>query len=270
MPLDVSAAKAAGYSDKELVDFLGQSSSFDHESARKAGYSDAEILHHFQNAPETPGTLAKAWNYISAPMRGVSRIGEKLDVAAKGTPFELWPNTPTTPEASEAKHKALGSMGTEIAAGGLGKTLLQRALAFGVTSAMQAPEGQQAKEFVKGAATAGVGEGVLKAAPALTSLLPGSSARATKALMKQLAAEPKAGPRAGEDWSKYIPRAGTEIPHPTDPRLVLQDRLTNLGKKAQPSSVGGQAVGATADTTLNMLRRFLERTYNPQANESNQ
>src|SRR6266571_507197 len=108
MPFDFSQAKADGWRDDQIVDFLGQSSNFDHESARKAGWTDAEILHHFQNAPETPGTLAKAWNYISAPMRGVSRLGEKLDVAAKGTPFELWPNTPTTPEASEAKHKALG------------------------------------------------------------------------------------------------------------------------------------------------------------------
>ncbi len=267
MPLDVSAAKAAGYSDKELVDFLGQSSSFDHESARKAGYSDAEILHHFQNAPETPGTLAKAWNYISAPMRGVSRIGEKLDVAAKGTPFELWPNTPTTPEASEAKHKALGSMGTEIAAGGLGKTLLQRALAFGVTSAMQAPEGQQAKEFVKGAGTSAVAGGAMKALPALSGLLPGAGARATKALAKQIAAQPAAGPRAGERWVKEYSYGA--IPGATEPKLI-KDILTNVGKK-QPSPIGGQVAGATAGAGANTLRRFLERRINkPQQDEEQQ
>src|SRR5207245_6766863 len=155
MKFDISAAKAAGWKDNELVDFIGKNTGFDHEYARKAGWTDKEILGHLTSPGESMAN--KAWQMISAPMRGVSRVGEKLDVAAKGTPFELWPNTPTTPEASEAKHKALGSMGTEAALIGMAPGgAIGRMLTSGGTSAMQAPEGQQAKEFAKGAATAGV------------------------------------------------------------------------------------------------------------------
>src|SRR5438876_6559540 len=214
MPFDVSAAKQAGYSDKELVDFIGGSTKFDHEAARAAGYSDAEILNHFQTSPEPPGTIAKVWDYVSAPMRGIARLGGKLDVAAGIK----------TPEQAEANVKPYGELGTKAVLTGLAPFgALGRMLTSGGLEATTAPEGERGKAFLRGAVTAGVGEGALKAAPALTSLLPGAAARATKALTKQLAADPAAGPRAGEDWSKYVPRAGTEITHPTDPRLVLQD-----------------------------------------------
>lgn len=54
MPFDVEAAKAAGYSDAEIADYLGQDSGFDSAAARQAGYSDAEILGHLTAQPATP------------------------------------------------------------------------------------------------------------------------------------------------------------------------------------------------------------------------
>ncbi len=46
MTLDIEKAKSAGYSDSEIVNFLGRSSQFDVDKARQAGYSDTEILNH--------------------------------------------------------------------------------------------------------------------------------------------------------------------------------------------------------------------------------
>ena len=38
MPFDFSQAKADGWKDDQLVNFLGQSTNFDHETARKDGF----------------------------------------------------------------------------------------------------------------------------------------------------------------------------------------------------------------------------------------
>src|SRR5574343_237838 len=54
MPFDVEAAKAAGYSDAEIADYLGKDSGFAAAGARQAGYSDAEILGHLTAKPAIP------------------------------------------------------------------------------------------------------------------------------------------------------------------------------------------------------------------------
>jgi hypothetical protein len=43
---DVAGARKAGYSDGEIVDYLGKSKGFNVDGARKAGYSDIELLDH--------------------------------------------------------------------------------------------------------------------------------------------------------------------------------------------------------------------------------
>ena len=42
MALDIEKARAAGYSESEIVDFLGKDSTLDIGRARKAGYKDSE------------------------------------------------------------------------------------------------------------------------------------------------------------------------------------------------------------------------------------
>ena len=58
MPFDIEGAKKAGYSDKEIADYLGKSSEFDLEGARKSGYKDNEIISHLsgyaQQGPPIP------------------------------------------------------------------------------------------------------------------------------------------------------------------------------------------------------------------------
>lgn len=48
MAFDVAAARAAGYSDKEIAEHLAAQSNFRIDQARKAGYSDTEIIGHLE------------------------------------------------------------------------------------------------------------------------------------------------------------------------------------------------------------------------------
>lgn len=52
MPFDVQGARAAGYTDVEIVDHLAKERGFDAAGARKAGYSETEIITHLNVAPK--------------------------------------------------------------------------------------------------------------------------------------------------------------------------------------------------------------------------
>ena len=54
MPFDIQGAKAAGYSDKEINNYLAGSLNFDIEGARNAGYSSTEITEHLLQMQEPP------------------------------------------------------------------------------------------------------------------------------------------------------------------------------------------------------------------------
>ena len=78
MALDIEKARAAGYSDAEIVDHLSQSSTLDVNKARKAGYSDSDLLQHFRNAapvaaPKQEAKVLPASDTSSDFMRGLSR-----------------------------------------------------------------------------------------------------------------------------------------------------------------------------------------------------
>jgi hypothetical protein len=51
MALDIEKARQAGYSDAEIVDFLGKDSTLDINKARQAGYKDSELLQHLSSLP---------------------------------------------------------------------------------------------------------------------------------------------------------------------------------------------------------------------------
>lgn len=57
MALDVEKARAAGYSDAEIVDYLSKSSTLDVNKARKAGYADAELIQHLSMAAPAPASV---------------------------------------------------------------------------------------------------------------------------------------------------------------------------------------------------------------------
>jgi hypothetical protein len=48
---DVEGAKAAGYTDAEIADYLAEQEAFDAAAAREAGYTDAEIIGYISAAP---------------------------------------------------------------------------------------------------------------------------------------------------------------------------------------------------------------------------
>ena len=77
MALDIEKARAAGYSDAEIVDFLGKDSTLDIGKARKAGYKDSELIQHFTApptaapaAPTTPVVPPPAQKQVAGPEEG--------------------------------------------------------------------------------------------------------------------------------------------------------------------------------------------------------
>jgi len=60
MALDIEKARQAGYSDAEIVDFLGKDSTLDINKARQAGYKDSELLQHFSSLPAPKKVEPKA------------------------------------------------------------------------------------------------------------------------------------------------------------------------------------------------------------------
>ena len=83
MALDIEKARAAGYSDAEIVDHLAQSSTLDVNKARKAGYSDPDLLQHFRNAapvaaPKQEAKVLPASDTSSDFVRGLTNYFPQL------------------------------------------------------------------------------------------------------------------------------------------------------------------------------------------------
>lgn len=67
MALDIEKARQAGYSDAEIVDFLGKDSTLDINKARQAGYKDSELLQHLSSPPAPAQEVPKAVAPAPAP-----------------------------------------------------------------------------------------------------------------------------------------------------------------------------------------------------------
>jgi hypothetical protein len=67
MALDIEKARQAGYSDAEIVDFLGKDSTLDINKARQAGYKDSELLQHLSSPPAPAQEVPKAAAPAPAP-----------------------------------------------------------------------------------------------------------------------------------------------------------------------------------------------------------
>src|ERR1700748_3188122 len=72
---DINGARAAGYSDQEIQQFLLSQPGVD--DARKAGYNDQEILQHYGFAPDvtTPAATAPQPIVTAAPAQDRSLSG---------------------------------------------------------------------------------------------------------------------------------------------------------------------------------------------------
>jgi hypothetical protein len=106
---DVEGARAAGYTDAEIADFLADEEAFDAAAAREAGYTDADIIGYISAAPAKPVKPEPEPDRSAAQYAGV--ISSAL-----------------LPYATAA---GLGAAATGIPTGGLGAPL---GAAAGVTS----------------------------------------------------------------------------------------------------------------------------------------
>lgn len=77
---DAAGARRAGYSDREIADYLAGKGNFDAEGARKAGYSDAEIVAHLsapQAGPKPPRNEGNATQWKpEAPTGYLDALGK--------------------------------------------------------------------------------------------------------------------------------------------------------------------------------------------------
>jgi len=91
MAFDVAAARAAGYSDQEIAEYLGSQNKFDTGAALRAGYTPEEIIGHLGGGkpPKESGVLSELRRGIEQPISsaitGVKSIfGTPEEEAIKG------------------------------------------------------------------------------------------------------------------------------------------------------------------------------------------
>ena len=91
MAFDVQGARAEGYSDQEIADYLAQEKGFNVGGARTEGYGDGEIINHLVGtvaAPEEPGFIDRTGEligqgfgqFVGSSAEGLSGVLGYLDV----------------------------------------------------------------------------------------------------------------------------------------------------------------------------------------------
>ena len=92
MAFDVDGAKASGYSDAEIADYLSQEQKFDAPSARQAGYSDGEIINHLNSTPEPAPVIAPEQKPTDTTSSVFSTVASALKTAASDTYHKIVDN----------------------------------------------------------------------------------------------------------------------------------------------------------------------------------
>lgn len=109
MAFDIEGAKAAGYSDAEIVDHLASQSKFNAGQARKAGYSDAELLQHLGTQTAAPAASAKAPALAPEDTPGVGQTmmigaGRTFDKVLDGL-TQMWMGVSSDSDSTKAALK---------------------------------------------------------------------------------------------------------------------------------------------------------------------
>ena len=201
MAFDVEKARAAGYSDGEIQQFLlGQKGV---SEARQAGYSDGEILQHFGFAPAKAPTGEGQAALEGSPAVSGSPAGEPSPVAHLGQVvanrgIQGMANTIAPLAAAYSMPGAMGELPAPDATQGISQGQAENALSVAVPW-----KGVQANgplERYAGAAAQGIGQ-ALPVAPLAGAILPQLAIGATGGL----------GAQAGKDIapsSEYAPLLG--------------------------------------------------------------
>lgn len=87
MGFDIDGARAAGYSNSEIADYLSTQRNFDAAGARKAGYSDDEIIQHLTGEPGLASQAALGTVDALGMGSGqtVNTVGQVLGATGPGT-----------------------------------------------------------------------------------------------------------------------------------------------------------------------------------------
>lgn len=88
MPLDIKKAKAAGYNDDEILDYLSKAKAFNLSKAKESGYSNEELITHLN---VQTGPLTNEPKQIVEPLQGTVEQGMGL-VGKDLTPPSMLPN----------------------------------------------------------------------------------------------------------------------------------------------------------------------------------
>lgn len=93
---DAEGARAAGYTDAEIADYLAEQDAFDTAAAREAGYTDAEIINHLSGTPTKPEPDRSAAQYTGvissallpyATAAGAGALATGVPTGGLGAPF---------------------------------------------------------------------------------------------------------------------------------------------------------------------------------------
>lgn len=93
---DAEGARAAGYTDAEIADYLAEQDAFDTAAAREAGYTDAEIINHLSGTPPKPEPDRSAAQYTGvissallpyATAAGAGALATGVPTGGLGAPF---------------------------------------------------------------------------------------------------------------------------------------------------------------------------------------
>jgi len=243
-PFDVSGAKAAGYSDDEIIGHLVKTRKFDAEGAKKAGYSSQEILNHLLTIPTEPeiGTgqgrvsksLERGYEGLKSTGYGLAALGADVVGAEDfGTSMiEKYKQTEANAQALASDvptYKDIHSFGDagKYAVDNLFENLpmLIPSLVSGGVGAAVARKG--AEKLVAGMVAKKMGEGLSKEA-------------AEKAAASMVAKRVAVGSAAGA----YVPSAGMEIGSIYND---IVDETGERGGKGVAAAVAGGLVAGALD-----------------------
>ena len=116
MAFDIKGARAAGYSENEIADFLAKDRNFDVAAARKSGYSDNEIISHLQSTPIAAPVVARNDSGIPrTPEQQAAMNAEAAQLRAQGPTPER-----TLGEKIVGAGETALTLGTGATAGALG------------------------------------------------------------------------------------------------------------------------------------------------------
>jgi hypothetical protein len=261
---DVEGARAAGYTDAEIADFLAGEEAFDAAAAREAGYTDADIIGYISAAPAKPVKPEPEPDRSAAQYAGVISsallpyaTAAGLGAAATGIPT----GGLGAPLGAAAGVTSLGVADLGTAIYNLGATLFdadrvplpsetirQAYLGVGIGRKPQTPEQEVLFRTVEGAG------GGLSGATAFRELARTTTPGVTRNVMQELGRGPGVQTAAGAG-AAAAPTIGREY-------AGIENPLAQFGLSVAGGMAGGRmATPRATPVTSDQLERLTNAAY---------